>query len=432
MCTIRKYLTLFKTLIALKVVTLIVLIRWKTNNITRSNLSAVRNSHDVLDAHQRLQSVSCPKRLETNKKFYMAFSYSEQLSVATDNLIALAALAVYSGRQVVVSFVNNSHFTAINLNSGTQTLALYYNLSEFNRKLRSHGYSTLVSWKRFQDVCQERLDILVHFIYGKEATSWRRKKNSTQGLVSPCWGKRKHQNFFQGFKIIRTVCVDIMILHGSVDKFHNEVVKGSPCVGIAEWTGNGTLTSFRAKFPLPLTIRRPLSKSDFVFSEPLLEVTRDFTSKSLSSDYISVHIRSEWILKRRSNGSIPTLVNCFKQLATQIKDIRSEKRRDYSGIFVAVDVLASGSKTFGVLAARTGARSLIMHLKEMLDNPVLFQPDVYNLVDGGSVAIVEMNVPSSGSELFLVGGGSFESWIRHQFAKRNKRDYAKVHYVCRD
>ena len=416
----------------LTVITLIVLIRWETDNITRSNLSAVRNSHDVLDAYQRLQSVSCPKCLETSKKFYMAFSYSEQLSKATDNLIALAALAVYSGRQVVVPFVNNSQFTATNLNSGTQTLALYYNLSEFNRKLRSHGYSTLVSWKRFQNVCQERLDILVHFIYGKEATSWRRKKNSTQGLVSPCWGKRKHQNFFQGFKIIRTVCVDIAILHGSVDKFHNEVVKGSPCVGIARWTGNGTLTSFRTKFPLPLTIRRPLSKSDFVFNETLLEVTHEFTLKSLSSDYISVHIRSEWILKR-SNGSIPTLVNCFKQLAAQIKDIRTEKHRGYGGVFVAVDFLASGSKTFGVLAARTGARSLIMHLKEMLDNPVFFQPDVYNLVDGGSVAIVEMNVLASGSELFLVGGGSFESWVRHQFAKRNNRGYhAKVYYVCTD
>ena len=171
--------------------------------------------------------------------------------MATDNLIALAALAVYSGRQVVVPFVNNSQFTATNLNSGTQTLALYYNLSEFNRKLRSHDYSTLVSWKMFQDVCQERLDILVHFIYGKEATR--------------CWGRRKHQNFFQGFKIIRTVCVDIAILHRSVDKFHNEVVKGSPCVGIAEWRGNGTMTSFRAQFPLSLTVRHRLSRFDFVF-----------------------------------------------------------------------------------------------------------------------------------------------------------------------
>ena len=44
------------------------------------------------------------------------------------------------------------------------------------------------------------------------------------------------------------------------------------------------------------------------------------------------------------------------------------------------------------------------------------------------MAIVEMK----GSELFLVGGGSFESWIRYQFAKRNRRGYAKVHYVCRD
>ena len=77
--------------------------------------------------------------VKTNMKFYMAFSYSEQLLKATENLIALAALAAYDGRNVVVPFVNNSMFTAKNLRNETQSLALYYNLSALNSKLQRYS-----------------------------------------------------------------------------------------------------------------------------------------------------------------------------------------------------------------------------------------------------------------------------------------------------
>ena len=89
-----------------------------------------------------------------NLKFYIAFGYWEQLTQATNNLIALTALASYSGHQVVVPFVIDSHFFGHKMSSDdTQTLALYYNLSAFNNRLCSHGYSTLVSWETFQSVC---------------------------------------------------------------------------------------------------------------------------------------------------------------------------------------------------------------------------------------------------------------------------------------
>ena len=59
-------------------------------------------------------------------KFYIAFRYCERLSMATNNLIALTALASYSGLQVVVPFVNDSQFFGYKMSSDdTQTLALY-------------------------------------------------------------------------------------------------------------------------------------------------------------------------------------------------------------------------------------------------------------------------------------------------------------------
>ena len=65
-------------------------------------------------------------RQSRNMKFYIAFRYCERLSMATNNLIALTALASYNGHQVVVPFVNDSQFFGYKMSSDdTQTLALY-------------------------------------------------------------------------------------------------------------------------------------------------------------------------------------------------------------------------------------------------------------------------------------------------------------------
>ena len=69
-------------------------------------------------------------RQSKNMKFYIAFRFWDRLSMATNNLIALTALANYIGHQVVVPFVNDSQFFGYKMSSDdTQTLALYYNLS---------------------------------------------------------------------------------------------------------------------------------------------------------------------------------------------------------------------------------------------------------------------------------------------------------------
>ena len=59
-----------------------------------------------------------------------------------------------------------------------------------------------MSWETFQSVCQDKLDLLIRFSYGKE-----------------------------------TVGVDSGMLR-SIDSFVDKVVKGSKCVGIEEWRGN--------------------------------------------------------------------------------------------------------------------------------------------------------------------------------------------------
>ena len=67
--------------------------------------------------------------------------------MATTNLLALAALAVHSGRQVVVPFVHNSKFETLNDQEHVKspTLDLYFNLTAMNNKLRS--------WKTMRKSC---------------------------------------------------------------------------------------------------------------------------------------------------------------------------------------------------------------------------------------------------------------------------------------
>ena len=55
-----------------------------------------------------------------------------------------------------------------------------------------------------------------------------------------------------------------------------------------------------------------------------------------------------------------------------------------------------------------------------------FQPNYYSLSDHGAVAIVEMDVLASGRRLFVLGGGSFQGWIRQQFLKRNNNNLTLI------
>ena len=392
----------------------VIVYQWKPPQ-KAGQFNFVRKINEVLNGDNFVQQDDSSRR-SRNMKFYIAFNYWEQLSMATNNLIALTALASYSGHQVVVPFVNDSKFFGYKMSSDdTQTLALYYNLSAFNNTLRSHGYSTLVSWETFQSVCRDKLDLLIGFSYGEEAFR-RQQTKETQSLQTR-----------RGFNISKTVRVDSGMLR-SVESFLDKVVKGSKCIGIAEWRGNKEVP-YRAFFPLPIDIHSSLSTSDVAFfNAKLLEIVDDFINKTLGSNYISLHIRTEQILKR-SNGNFTTLVNCIKKQASLIKNIRA-RHPNYNKLFVAVDFTEFGSQSKWAREARGKASLLLKHLNELFDNMVFLQPQFYKIKDKGAVAIVEMALLASGKELFLTGGGSFQHFMAQQFMKRSPNSFDKVYGVC--
>ena len=99
------------------------------------------------------------------KKIFLTFFYWEQLTMVTNDLLHLRALAAQGGRQVVVPFVKDSRFHGVPTSRGHHTLGLYYNIVALNESLRLHGHGTLINWDGFQDVCKGKLDVLIHFHY---------------------------------------------------------------------------------------------------------------------------------------------------------------------------------------------------------------------------------------------------------------------------
>ena len=348
------------------------------------------------------------------KKIFIAFDYWEQLLSATKNFLDLTALAAYGKRQVVLPFVKNSRLYGVPANEGFETLALYYNVSALNRTLRSRGHGTLISWKEFQNICQGKLDILVHFEY-KNVTK-NKEYNGTTREYFPC--KVSQTTTLRDLKAEKTICMNVFEVD-SVEKFENDVIERLPCVGLAQWRGSNNKRSFRAQFKLSAVVPHPMRFSDAVifFSSRLLQVARDFIAKSLGPFFVSVHIRAEHMLTFGSTfNNSEAVKKCISNLTTRVQRYQNASRAPIP-IFLASDFGDYGSLSRGAVLVRENAKSLMNILAPL--KPIIFEPSAFNLTDHGAVAIVEMSILSSGKRLFVVGGGSFQWWQASHFNKAN-------------
>jgi len=346
--------------------------------------------------------------------------------MATNNFLGLTALAAYGGRQVVLPFVKDSRFYGAPTEKGFETLALYYNVSALNRTLRSHGHGTLISWKGFQDVCQGKLDVLVHFDYTDLNKS--KKYNRATRAFFPC--NESHGQTFGHLKAEKTICMNVFAVD-SVGKFENEVIERLPCVGLAEWRGSSNQRSFRAQFNLSAVVTEPLHFRDaaIFFSSKLLEVARDFIEKSLSPIFVSAHIRAEKMLTFGTTfNDSAAIKECISNLTTLAQRYKNTSTVPIP-LFLATDFADYGSSSYRAIVARKNAKSLMRILTPL--KPIIFQPSVYNLTDRGAVAIVELNILVSSKRLFIVGGGSFQMWVADKFLNENNIDH-KSRAKCRN
>ena len=406
-----------------------------TKNINSRPVTATNNTLRYRRYNTTKQFISNPSKKEAVielrtplKKIFIAFSYWEQLTAATKNFLSLTALAAYGGRQVVVPFVKDSLFLGSSTKKGFETLELYYNVSALNRTLLSRGHGTLISWKEFQDVCQGKLDVLVHLDYTNLHKTARYNQNSRRGYF-PC--NNNHRNTFWDLKVERVICMNVFAVH-SVEKFENEVIERLPCVGFDQWRGNDKKYPYRAQFDLSSVVTNPIhsDQAAIFFNSRLLNVARDFITKNLGPLFFSIHIRVERILKLgRTIRDMAAVKECMSNLTALV-----ERHKNFSTaqvpVFLASDFAEYGSLSSRARRARENSKSLIRILAPL--KPIVFQPSAYNLNDRGAVAIVEMNILVSGKRLFVVGGGTFQRWIASQFFKKNNIGGGKSNGNCQN
>ena len=396
----------------------------KDNNGFIDIYRGLRSPHSITERLQSTHACEAESSVYRRQKIFLAFYYWEQLTMATNNFLNLTALAAQGGRQVVVPFVKDSHFrgvpTSQRRNQTHNTLALYYNVSALNETLHLHGYGTLITWEGFQDVCKGKVDVLVCFYYTKLTSSTTNLSTS----CAPC--KLNNKNVLLGIKIGRRICVNANSLN-SVQIFESEVVKNLPCVGIREWRGiTTTITAKRTHFDIESKLDKVLTSQDMsvFFSAKLLRVARDFIAQKLTSNFISVHIRTEKILS--AGGNISAIKRCLFNLRKRLQNT-IQVAIVPPPIFLATDFTAFGSSSEKAIRARKYAKSFIEILLPL--RPIVFRPPEYKIVDGGAVAIVEMNILASGRRLFVLGGGSFQLWITNQFLTKSNNDRSKVERI---
>ena len=137
-----------------------------------------------------------------------------------------------------------------------------------NHTLRSRGHGTLISWEEFQDVCQGKLDVLVHLDFHR--LSQTETYNATTRAFFPCNDARL---FGSEFTVERTICIDALAVT-SVEKLASEVIKGLPCVGFDQWKGSQQRNIFRSQFAL-----KPLVKSLMRYQSTAVFISRKTSSK---------------------------------------------------------------------------------------------------------------------------------------------------------
>lgn len=394
------------------------------------------------------------KFIHEKKKYIFALRHYEQLAKATKNFLSLSSLATDTGRHLVMPFVNNSRFCGLklglsfsrfleakklNLSNDEEykgnkfsELDRYFNVDHLHSQMSSHGYSSLVTFKEFSKECKT-LDVVIHFLYNdsislNEFSRWYQKTNvqyehildeasKNNGWIECSFVKQSQIAEFLNVKVNRYVCVNPEIIKTS-NQLENLILKGSQCVGIVSWKGNGVR---RTHFPISPFIKKQLHSYDIQHSQRLIDIAYDYVKNIMQQPFISIHVRSE---RHLLGKGFRATRNCIQQLCEKIR----LKKATYK-IFLAND-LKDGSDTLVESTHFHKRNRTLNYLIKELGNPHVFHASNYGLYDRGEIAIVEMNILSMGESLFTLGGGNFQEWIEELFIKHSSKDRSHVIKTC--
>lgn len=411
----------------------------KIDEKQRTHIKAKTNSVSETNSH-------VSKSRQKRRTFIFVFRYYEQLGRATSNLLALASWARFRNGFFVAPFVNNSrmsglpggvsHFLRESKTPKFGPLSTYYNIPKLEETFKQHGYGSVATLNEFENECNRRLHIVVHFLYPtsddlRDAAGWYRRSYKemrdiySQTEANGGWLDCPFVRFSRlqkqiRFKISRFVCVDPNIIRTPWE-LEEKVIQGRQCVGVVRWKGTG---KDRTHFPIHPSISHPLSPSDLPFNSNLLETASNFVKNVISSKFIAIHVRIE---RHYVRMGMNVTYRCMKKLIRRVLEAR--KRFKTAKLFLASDLPEYGSDTFKEQSpTRKDREILLSYLIKHLDYPIMYKPtDIY---DTGTIAIVEMNILAAGAKLYTLGGGNFQEWILKLFLKNPSKSRRDVHRLC--
>lgn len=396
----------------------------------------------------------------SKKRFVMALSYWEQLTMATTNLCSLIAFSRHWQARTVSPFTRNAEMwglpSTVNYpifhgmppiykGGPGKPIGSLFNTTVFNSHMLCAKYD-IPPLADFDDFIlnANRSIRLLHFnffAYGYQIPKSKAFGNDSNYIN--CHNYSTFHDFSMRLLIyLNNVASQRGLPHFTVDAAccvnHRHLVTpeemarqcgfhdlDSFTIIVTIWRGYSEFPTKKFRLVVPPdspVLRRP-SSSDSVYplnDDILSNVTAYYNTISGGRDFIAVHIRTaklgmlDYVAKRRLS------TKCF----SLVWDLISQLKKQYEGLpikyFVDYGPYGSHSSEIG-LGKRVSKRPFAQ--RNII--PLHYNPAQYGgWTDQGYVALVEQSAVSKAKVLVLLGGGSFQDQILTRFKHRGKGDGA--------
>lgn len=452
----------------------------------------------------RLASYSRSIRQHPPPVYLLALGYSEQLSAATHSVLQLGSLASDLNALLVEPTVVTSHVFGVKgvyppmFANKLHAVMFFdvYNASKVNRLLRRHFFNVkMSSFQKFLINTPQNITLLHFntrsseetkriFALSHEEVSFLESKEEAvidcllsnmtvlmeyvEKLEQQLWNLSRQK---KSFHILRALCLNPQLVYNWSDVVRRHLPPSPGIVVFTNWHGCALRKcSLKLKKISKLQVKPPDADSfryavltrkeldfkirdEFSLHLPRFEKTALAyleRIKYLPSSYISLHVRSERVLRNAKlpNNNMEYLTLCVQSVVEKISTILNRWRgsipantsshhqdqdyRNTQSVLLITDMSSQyGSDSCG---GRKCRREHVHKIHQLLGHIFDFQsyrPEALNTSrNSGVVSLVEMYMLSLGRELVLVGSGGFQSNLEHLFLSKGHTINDIHHIMC--
>ena len=370
--------------------------------------------------------------------YMLAFTYTDQITAATTNLLSLMCLATqFDSVRVVEPFVYSGSFLGLNVSSNWREGLRFrdlYNITPLEQPAFSHYFNQLVPFESFIENAPRKV-LLVHYCTGLP-------------LCRPCGHEltmKKAKKFCElyCFELVGSVCIKYdeskqLTLEAFKKQLYSSY-KESDVVILFDLYGGIQRGPYSYESGYRLSVHNPncsrkamteINFSNLYPSESVLSDAAKYIKENFNGtkSYISVMLRLEWILRIRSDMSPSEIaVQCMENILTILNE--KKQQSGLRSVFLTLDVGIYGSETMhskydvnkdlqekvqNFISAVYGRATTLAEYEKTFS--------IFSVKTPGYIAMVQKTVAAMGEILILVGSKSGST-----FQTSSKNLYHKYH-----